>query len=131
MKNNINSTKQIVTGIELNKREQDNIYRTLTTSVKRPNGSVANAVVAHRDKNPIAFDMTLAHLYNLGIFNLDKDGNSNPDWSKIATTKKTKTVSELEKVLTQEGFKSGKPGTTAEFLEEGKSMITQINLPGR
>jgi hypothetical protein len=53
-------------------------------------------------RNPSEFEMLINYYDTLGLFNLDKEGKFKPDISKLKNIAKTKAVSELDQVLSQE-----------------------------
>jgi hypothetical protein len=130
LKSKIDDTDEIVTGVQLTKKEKDDIFNTLTKQEKLPDGKTTSSIMAHRQKNPTAFDTTLAYLFNIGAFKLDEEGNPNPDWSKIAKIKKTKAVSDFENSLKKDGYRpKGSKGSSSREVETlGDSFISHLNI---
>jgi len=132
IKTHVGATKEIIPGMTINKRDQDQIVDALTNVVNYDkNGTPLNAIMETRSRNPLAFDNTIAYLYTLGVFNLDDGNNPTPDWSKVMTKSKTQVVKELEKKF--EKAKTFRPGKSADVSRgtDGKSkesFITNLDV---
>jgi hypothetical protein len=78
--------------VKINAQTKTKIYEALTTpSVQTDSGQWLNPIYAKRAENPKEFDIKLAYLFNVGIF----DGK----WDKIMNTAKTGAVKDLEDKL--------------------------------
>lgn len=129
IKNSIYSTDELIPGIKLNKLTKDKMLATLTKPVASDEGKEKNAIMHHRDKNPIAFDQMVAYLYNIGAFNLDSKGNPNPKWDKILKTSKSNAVSELSNRFSKPSRKSGgSPISKFDNNDGEESFITSIDV---
>lgn len=110
MKNLIDTTLEIVPGIKLNKSVKEELMGSMSTPVARDEeGNPLNAVMVTRAKNPEAFEMMVHYYHKLGLFNIDKSGKIDPDFSKILTVAKTKAVDSMRTVFeSKENTSKGK-----------------------
>lgn len=100
MKKSIDTTPEIIPGIKLTKPTRDKIMQSMTVPVaKDENGQPLNPVMATRAKNSEAFEMMLHYYHGLGLFNINDDGQMNPDFSKIAKVQKTKAADEMRNIF--------------------------------
>ena len=96
MKKLVDSTPEIVPGINLTKAARENIMDSMMNPVARDaDGNPMNPVMATRAKNPEAFEMMIHYYHELGLLNIDDDGNMKPDFAKIGKVAKTKATDEL------------------------------------
>lgn len=128
LKKTVNATDEIVSGLKLSKTEKDSIYKSMTTPVAyREDGRPLSSVNITMSRNPVAFEMALHYYHELGLFNIDKDGNFKPDFSKITKTAKTTAIQELEKTLTGgEPSLNLKPGQTKKDDSRKQDLIKGI-----
>jgi len=100
MKRQIDNTPEIIPGIKLTKPTREKIMRSMTVPIaKDENGNALNPVTATRSKNPDAFEMMIHYYHELGLFNIDDDGQMKPDFSKIAKVEKTKATDEMRNIF--------------------------------
>ena len=85
----INAINEFIPNQRINKQTKDKLNNLITKPVKQlENGQLVNAIWSKRLEDPIDFDIKLAYLLELGIFD--------NDWSKVVKSAKTKVVEELE-----------------------------------
>jgi hypothetical protein len=101
LKEEINTTSEIVQGMPINKQTKTSMFEALTKPVQDNKGRTTNAVWAKRAEDPSFFDQRLAYLYSTGFFEKGKP------WNKIATAKVTKEVNALEEALKHQTSKAG------------------------
>jgi hypothetical protein len=100
MKNLVDNTPEIIPEIELTKSMKAKIMDSMTKPVARDaNGNPLNPVMANRAKNPEAFEMMMHYYNQLGLFNIDDNGQIKPDFSKIAKIEKKKAVDDMRSVF--------------------------------
>ncbi len=96
MKKAIDTTPEIIPGINLTKATKDKIMKSMTLPVaKDAEGNPLNPVMATRARNSEAFEMMLHYYHELGLFNIDDSGQMKPDFSKIAKIEKTKATDSM------------------------------------
>ncbi len=123
MKQQIDTTAEIIPGIKLTKPAKEKIMASMTVPIaKDENGNALNPVTATRAKNPDAFEMMIHYYHSLGLFNIDDEGQMKPDFSKIAKVQKTKAADEMRNIF-ETGVKpvAGKakvPGAQQDELDE-------------
>lgn len=101
LKSEIEKVKEIIPGVTINAKLKGELYDAITTPAEQlPNGQWVNAVYAKRAKDPVSWDIKVAYLDKLGIF----DGK----WDKLLTGTKTAAVKDLtEKLSTGNISKTG------------------------
>ena len=100
IRKSVDDVTEIVPGVKLSKQHKDKLYDMITKPVAVIDGQQVNAITEKMMKNPTAFNLKLAELIRLGIFD-DK-------WDAITKVQKTKAINELEKVIESGvAFKSG------------------------
>ena len=106
LKTDIDTVKEVVPGVKLNTQMRGKMYEALTTpTMQTPDGQYLNAIYAKRAENPTEFDIKLAYLYNIGIF----DGK----WDKITSTARSGAISDLSDRLKDSSVsKTGTPAST-------------------
>mgnify|MGYP000594897081 CR=1 FL=1 len=110
LKQTVNSYDEIIPGVKLNDNVKQEVYKDMTTPVAEDDqGNPLDAVGHTRSKNPEAFDAAIYYYNRLGLFNIDENGNLNPDFSKIKKATQTKEAQRLGKVLGQQGNENFKP----------------------
>ena len=104
MKKSIDSTPEIIPGINLTKPAREKIMKSMTIPIaKDEQGNPLNPVMATRNKNSEAFEMMLHYYHGLGLFNIDDDGNMKPDFSKIAKVEQTKATDTMRSAFETTG----------------------------
>ena len=105
LKTDIDTVKEVVPGVKLNTQMRGKMYEALTTpTAQTPDGQYLNAIYAKRAENPTEFDIKLAYLYNIGIF----DGK----WDKITSTARSGAISDLSDKLKDSNIsKTGTPAS--------------------
>ena len=92
LKTEIEKVTEIVPGLKLNAKVKASLYETLTTPAEQlSNGQWINSLYAKRAKDPIAWDIKVAYLDQLGIF----DGK----WDQIIKGGKSAAVKELSQKM--------------------------------
>jgi hypothetical protein len=119
----IYSTQEFVPNIKVTKKDQETLYKSMTTVVAQDqNGNPMNAVMQTRSKNPIEFEMMLHYLHSNGVFNIDDKGHLKPDWSFITKGLKTdmvkKTQQSLANVFT--------PGSAAPVQKQNTDLASSL-----
>lgn len=104
MKRMVDNTPEIIPGIKLTKPTREKVMKSMTVPVaKDSQGNPLNPVMATRSKNPDAFEMLIHYYHDLGLFNIDDDGQISPDFSKISKTAKTKATDEFRSAFETKG----------------------------
>ena len=113
LKNKIYNSKELISGVKLNKAMQDKVYKSMTEIVgKNEDGVLENRLMRERRQNPIEFDTKLYYIYELT--------NGFKDLSKIMNTTRSSAVDELERSLRQTRHQdSGTPN----YLQDGESYF--------
>lgn len=112
LKKDIMATTEVVPGIKITNKEKEKIYESMTKVVDQDQyGNPMNEVMVTRAKNPMGFEKLLHYYYQLGLFNIDDEGNIAPDLSKLKTSAKSSAIDELNKTLSKKksSFSSGSP----------------------
>ena len=91
MRKFIDDTPEIIPGVKHNKQIKDKLYDMITKQAGVINGQPVNAITLKMYENPTKYNLILAELQRLGVF----DGK----WESITKVAKTKAISELEKVV--------------------------------
>lgn len=117
----IDNSKELVPGINLTPKMKEKVKDSMTKAVETVDGKNLNYVSSLQNKNPEGFNVLLHYYAQMGLFNVDKEGNLAPDLSKINTKVKTKQTSSLIDSVT--GRKTGdnddpKPSSFIEKLEK-------------
>lgn len=100
LETNINNTQEIISGISLSNKDKSALIDSMTKPVGVDEfGNPISAVLKTRSVNPIEFEKALHYYHHIGLFNFDKDGNFKPDFSKLTSDIKNKTVEKLSKIL--------------------------------
>lgn len=100
LETNINNTQEIISGISLTNKDKSALIESMTKPVGVDEfGNPISAVLKTRSINPIEFEKALHYYHHIGLFNFDKDGNFKPDFSKLSSDIKNKTVEKLSKIL--------------------------------
>lgn len=124
LKTTIETTKEIVPGVELSKALKDKIYKNLTTPASYDQaGNPINKLGAYRAKNPIQTEIILNYLFEAT--------NEFKDWSVFGKATKSKVFKELEAASAsldnkQQGVsvnRSKQSATTKSFLEQIDNFI--------
>jgi hypothetical protein len=131
MKRVVETTPEIIPGIKLTKPTREKIMKSITVPIAKDEaGNPLNPVMVTRGKNPDAFEMMIHYYHSLGLFNIDDEGNMNPDFSKIAKVQKTKAADEMRSIFeTTDKPISGKPRipeTQDEELDEFDKAFSRL-----
>jgi len=100
-KNLIDSQDEIIPGMKITKKTKDAVFESLFKPIKTDKG-MTTAIRIARDKDPMAFDVKLAYLEHLGLFN-----NNKKAWDSILKLGGTKQVNTIMKQM-KSGPKAGK-----------------------
>jgi hypothetical protein len=110
-KDAVMNTKEIIPGLKINNKIAEKVFEQAVKPVHQlPNGQVVNAVVKAKLDDPIGFETKLNYLFYI------TKGFS--DFSKIATTQKTKAVQELDDLVKGNTFapRASQMGGNLDFL---------------
>jgi len=100
MKQFVDQTPEIIPGIKLTKPTRANLMKSMTVPIANDeNGRPMNPVMATKHKNPQAFDLMIHYYHQLGLFNIDENGQMKPDFSKITKTAKNETVDKMRGIF--------------------------------
>ena len=100
MKQYVDQVPEIVPGIKLTKPTRDKLMKSMTVPVANDeNGKPMNPVMVTKNKNPQAFDMMIHYYHQLGLFNIDENGQMKPDFSKISKNVKNETVDSMRNIF--------------------------------
>lgn len=91
IKKEIDDSSEIIPGIKHNKQTKDRLFDMITKPAGTINGQPVNAITLKMHENPTKYNLILAELQRLGVF----DGK----WDAITKVTKTKVVNDLEKVV--------------------------------
>lgn len=119
IKTKIDGTEEIIPGVKLNAKMKGELYAALTTPAEQlENGQWINAVYAKRMKDPVAWDIKLAYLDKIGVF----DGK----WDKLISGAKSTATKELtEKLKAGTIAKTGEPGSP-EASPKAKDILASM-----
>lgn len=120
IKKDINNTQEIIPGVKLSKKEQEDLYKSITTTVhKTSNGESLTDADYAWSKHPLEMRKAFHYYFQIGMFNIDeKTGLVKPDLKKINTVLKTQVSKELRESLNDgRQFRSGVPGAVKDELE--------------
>lgn len=91
-KQNIMDTKEIIPGVKINNKVAEKVFEQAVKPVHQlPDGRMVNAVVKAKMDNPIDFETKLNYLFYVT--------KGFTDFSKIATSQKTKATQELDDLV--------------------------------
>lgn len=110
-KESVMNTKEIIPGLKINTKIAEKVFEQAVKPVHQlPNGQVVNAVVKAKIDDPIGFETKLNYLFWI------TKGFS--DFSKIATTQKTRAVQELDDLVKGNTFapRASQMGGNLDFL---------------
>ena len=106
IKTNVMNTNEVIPGIQLNDKDRESIFSSMTKPVGvDENGTPMSSVWKTRAINPIEFEKALHYYHMIGLFNFDNRGNFKPDFSKLTKSVKNEAISELSKKLNVEDKK--------------------------
>lgn len=112
IKKDVYGTKEIIPSIPVTKKEQEELYKSMTTIVHTDgNGRGMTDVDYQFAKYPLETRKALHYYFQKGLFKVDeKTGTWNPDFSKITNTLKTQVTKEVKnEANNSRGFKAGSP----------------------
>ncbi len=100
MKQFVDTTPEIIPGIKLTKPTREKIMKSMTEPIANDaEGQPMNPVMVTKAKNPQAFETMVHYYHQLGLFNIDEDGNMKPDFSKIVKTAKNEATDSMRGVF--------------------------------
>lgn len=106
IKTNVMNTNEVIPGIQLNDKDRESIFSSMTKPVGvDENGTPMSSVWKTRAINPIEFEKALHYYHMIGLFNFNNRGNFKPDFSKLTKSVKNEAISELSKKLNVEDKK--------------------------
>lgn len=120
LKSKVFDTAEIIPGRKINDKTKEKIFKSITTSAgKDPHtGQPTTAIGLKRSKDPVAFEITLAYLNELGVF----DGK----WDSVIASAKSEATKELEKTITNNSGPIG--GKSPVYAPEGISDVSKSIL---
>ena len=83
---------------------------SFTTAVGEVNGQPANQVAAMRAKNPQMFDVAMHYYVQLGMFNIDAQGNLKPDMKALKRNATSEATNSLLDIATNQSAEVGNGG---------------------
>lgn len=117
----VSSVKEIIPGIKLSDKENEELFKMITTPVELIGNQPVSHAMKVREADPVKFDLTLNYLIKKGVF----EGK----WDSIMTKVETKAVNNLEKQLKAAADKiTNKGGASAELPETDKTKATLTGL---
>lgn len=121
IKTEVDKVSEIIPGVKVNAKLKGQIYEAITTPEKQmPNGQWLNKIYAKRAENPVAWDIKVAYLYSLGVFD-DK-------WDAVMSKSKSAAVKDLtEKLNSGTVSKTGEPGKT-EQSKSSKDILKSMEV---
>lgn len=127
IKTNVMNTNEVIPGIQLNDKDRESIFSSMTKPVGvDENGTPMSSVWKTRAINPIEFEKALHYYHMIGLFNFDNRGNFKPDFSKLTKSVKNEAISELSKKLNIEDKKSSGGSLGAKNENAQSESISKI-----
>lgn len=128
--NTVENREEFIPGMKINKIVREKVKNNMTTPVfTDEQGRQYTSLMYKQLRNPAEFQALMSYYDELGMFDIDKQGNFKPNISKIKTVAKTKAVQELDQVLSKEEEQgagrsnstrpSGKTSGLLNMLEQG------------
>jgi hypothetical protein len=111
IRSNVDEVNEIIPGLKINKQTKDKLFDMITKPATTVNGQQVNAITAKMMENPTKFNLTLAELIRVGVF----DGK----WDNIIKVSKSKAIEDLQKAV-ESGveFKSRAAGSKPSILDD-------------
>ena len=98
--NSIDKKDEFIDGLKLNKVSKDKLKANITQPIYTDDkGKGYTSLMYKQMRNPTSFEMLINYYDSIGLFDIDKSGNFNPNISKLQKVAKTKAVSEIDKVI--------------------------------
>jgi len=131
LKTRVFDIAEIIPGRKINDKTKEKIFKSITTSVGNDptTGQATTAIGLKRSKDPVSFEITLAYLNELGVF----DGK----WDSVIASAKSTATKELEKVITNSSAPIGggtpvygpdeKSNVSKSILDSFKSLKSELN----
>jgi len=107
------NTKEIIPGLKINNKVAEKVFEQAVKPVHQlPNGQMVNAVVKAKIDDPIGFETKLNYMFYIT--------KGFTDFSKIATTQKSKAVQELDDLVRGNTFapRASQMGGNLDYLPE-------------
>jgi hypothetical protein len=100
LKQQVETFTEIVPGLKINKPTKEKIVESITNPAGYDkDGKAVNVVQMMQQRNPYAHLAILHYYHMLGLFNIDKDGNFKPDFSKLNEKFTTEATNKLKKAF--------------------------------
>lgn len=126
MKSLIDNIPEIIPGIKLNKQTREKIMDSMTVPVaKDKEGRPLNPVMLTRSKNPEGFELLVHYYHQLGLFNIDNNGNIAPDFSKISKIESKKAVDSLRSAFESRDYVSTGKAPKFGNSDDGEEEFTK------
>jgi hypothetical protein len=112
-KDAVMNTKEIIPGLKINNKVAEKVFEQAVKPVHQlPNGQMVNAVVKAKIDDPIGFETKLNYMFYIT--------KGFTDFSKIATTQKSKAVQELDDLVRGNTFapRASQMGGNLDYLPE-------------
>lgn len=119
----IDNTAEIIPGISITPKMKEKIKESMTKAVEVQGDRQLNAVSSVQAKNPEGFNILLHYYTQMGLFNLDKDGNFKPDVSKLST----KVTSQATKNLVDTVTKGNDPNPRGTDNDKPNSLLSKLD----
>lgn len=124
----VNSTKEVIPGLKLEKKDQESILKKIIDPVGIDvYGNPVSYLVNVRNADPQKFDTAVTYLASITT---DKEGVPFNDWSKIIKTGETKATKNLENILntkppktTKDNIKTDKKDSLLDTLARNANMF--------
>jgi len=121
LKKDIDGINEVIPGVKINAQTKGKMYEALTTpAAQTESGQWLNPIYAKRSENPKSFDVKLAYLFNLGVFD-DK-------WDGVLNKAKSKAVSELEEKLNVKTAVAKDGTQELPKTEEAKNILNSMKI---
>lgn len=121
LKTTIDGVKEIVPGVQINSQTKGKLYDIITQPAgQTPNGQALNAIWLKRSENPMDFDIKMAYLYSIGVF----DGK----WDKIVQGAKSGAVKDLTEKLQGGSVTRTGDAVTPETTQSAKDILKSMNV---
>ena len=96
----IDKKDEFISGLKLNKISKEKLKANITQPIYTDDkGKGYTSLMYKQMRNPTSFEMLINYYDCIGLFDIDKSGNFNPNISKLQKVAKTKAVSEIDKVI--------------------------------
>lgn len=126
LKKDIDALSEIIPGAKINAQTKTRLFDLITKpAAQLQGGQWINEVFAKRVEDPMAFDIKLAYLYHIGVF----DGK----WDKVLSAGKSSAAKTLEKalesgVVSKDGIPAGGVDTDGFGTPKAKDILRSMEI---